>query len=286
MQGTAEAAEAAELVEVNAQVSLLAGPARMVRNLREHRHIVSNFIQRDLRLKYRDSAFGFFWSLLEPLLLSAVYFALFVIVAGTPERKVPLWIIVGVITWSLFSTTLTSSLSCLTKNEGIIKQVYFPREIFAITSAGSQLVLATLSLLVAIPFMIYFGIVPSVYLLMVPLGLLLSASLALGIGLGLACLNVVNRDVEHLFKFVTRAGMFLSPVMWTIDLPRARSGALEFLFYNPMVAPLTMVRNGIDGRPLGIEPGYVIYSVAFCLIALVLGAMVFKRHEALVVKKL
>jgi ABC-type polysaccharide/polyol phosphate export permease len=283
---TTDAGHRGDLVEVNPQVPFWAGPVRMWRNLREHRHIVSNFIQRDLRLKYRDSAFGFFWSLLEPLLLSAVYFVLFVIVAGTPQPKVPFWIIVGVITWGLFSNALTSALGSLTKNEGLIKQIYFPRELFAFTAAGAQLVLAFLSLVVAIPFMIYFAIPPTIHLVLVPIGLVLATCLALGIGLGFASLNVVNRDVEHLFKFVMRAGMFLSPVMWTIDMPRSRSGALEYLFYNPIVVPITMVRNGVDGRPLGIEAPYVAYSIAFCLIAFVLGAMIFKRYEARVVKKL
>ena len=286
MQDATHTAAHPALAEVNPRVPFLAGPARILRNLRAHRHIVSNFIYRDLRLKYRDSAFGFFWALLEPLFLSAVYFLLFVIVAGNPEPRVPLWIILGVITWQLFSKTLTSAVTSLTRNEGTIKQVYFPREIFAVTTAGAQLVLASVSLLVAIPFLVYFRIAPTAHLWMVPAGLLLSVALALGIGLGMACLNVVNRDVEHLFKFITRAGMFLSPVMWTVDMPRSRSGLLDVLFFNPMAVPITMVRNGVEGRPLGVEPEYVAYSVAFCVVSCFLGAMIFKRFEAGVVKKI
>ena len=275
-----------DLVEVNPPVPLLAGPVQMCRNLWAHRHLLSSFVQRDLRLRYRDTAFGYFWSLLEPLLLSGVFFLLYVILAGTPEPRVPLWIIVGVITWQLFSKTLTGTVTSLTKNDSIIKQAYFPRELFAATGAGSQLVLACASLLVAIPFMIYFGITPSVHLLMVPAGLVMASTLALGIGLSFACLNVANRDVEHLFKFLTRAGMFLSPVMWTVDMPKSRAGVLEFLFYNPMATPLTMVRNGIDGRPLGIDPWFVAYAVGFCALSLLVGATIFRRFEAAVVKRL
>ena len=283
---TTDAGGRGDLVELNPPVPLLAGPVQMWRHLRAHRHIVSNFIQRDLRLKYRDSAFGFFWSLLEPLLLSAVYFILFVIIAGTPHPRVPLWIIVGVITWQVFSKALNASVTSLTKNDGLIKQAYFPREVYAVTATGAQLILASSSLLVAVPFMIYFRITPTPYLLMVPVGLLLSASLALGVGLMFACVNVVNRDIEHLFKFITRAGMFLSPVMWTVDMPRGRAAALDYIFWNPMAVPLTMVRNGIDGRPLGVDPLFVLYSIAFCLLSLVAGAIIFRRYEAVVVKKL
>ena|SRR5690349_22119118 len=286
MDAATDASGRGDLVEINPSVPLLAGAPQMWRNLWTHRHLLSSFVQRDLRLRYRDTAFGYFWSLLEPLLLSGVYFLLYVILAGSPQPRVPMWIIVGVITWQLFSKTLTGTVTSLTKNDAIIKQAYFPRELFAVTGAVAQLTLSSASLLVAIPFMIYFGIVPSLHLLLAPVGLLLAATLGLGIGLAFACLNVANRDVEHLFKFLTRAGMFLSPVMWTIEMPKGRAQILDYLFFNPMATALTLVRNGIDGRPLGIHPGFVAYSVAVCALSLVVGATIFRRYEAGVVKRI
>ena len=285
MDAVPSASGRGDLVEINPRVHFLAGPWQMWRNLRAHRHIVSNFISRDIRLKYRDSAFGFFWSLLEPLGLAAVFFIMFVIVLERPQPRAPLHIIMGVIVWGLFSRTLTSALTSISKNGGTIKSVYFPREIFAITSAGGQLVLCSMSLLVAIPFMIYYGIQPSPYLVMAPAGMLLATALALGVGLCFACLNVVYRDVEFVFKFVVRAGMFLSPVMWTMDHASGRGKLMGVLLFNPIAVPITMVRNGIDGRPIGVHAGWVVYSVVLCLGSLVLGAMIFKRWEAGVVKK-
>jgi lipopolysaccharide transport system permease protein len=275
-----------ELLEINAPVPFLAGPRELWRNAREHRHLILNFIQRDIRLKYRDSALGYFWSLLEPLGMSAVYFVLFVILAGRPDPKFVLWVFVGVITWQFFSRSMSETLGCLTKREGLIKQTYLPREIFALTSVGSKLVLTALSLLVAVPLMIYFAIAPSLYLFMVPVGLILAAMLALGAGLSMACLNVVNRDVEYFSHFVLRAGFFLSPVMWTVEMAGTREKALDYLLLNPMTVPITMVRNGIDGKGIGIDSGYILYSVAFCVIAFLVGSMIFKRFEATVVKKL
>src|SRR5262245_35515911 len=92
----------AELVEINPQVSFLAGPRQMWRGIRQHRQLVTNFIQRDFRLRYRNSSLGYFWSLLQPLMLSAVYFLLYVIIAGKPEARAPLWIFLGVVTWTFF----------------------------------------------------------------------------------------------------------------------------------------------------------------------------------------
>ena len=207
-----------KLIEINKNKSFWLGPLTIWKNIREHHYLISNFIQRDLRLKYRNSLLGYFWSLLEPLMLSGVYFVLFVIIKGSPEPNYPLWVILGVIIWGHFSQSLNGSIGSLTQNSELIKQVYFPREIFAITKVGSSLVIATLGLFVAIPFMYYLDISPNKQLLMVPLGLILVSMLALGVGLLLACLNTVNRDIEHLFRFVTRAGFFLSPVMWTIEM--------------------------------------------------------------------
>jgi ABC-type polysaccharide/polyol phosphate export permease len=278
---------ASELSEVNPRVPLLSGPIAILRSVRTHYQLAANFISRDIRLKYRDSTLGYVWSLLEPLMLSAVYYFLYVILAGSADKKHPLYIILGVITWQFFSKALNGVLVCLTKNEQMIKQVYFPRELFALTTVGSQFVFAMLSLLVAIPLMLYFGVPPTPYLVMVPLGLLLAGMLALGVGLGLACLNVINRDVEHLMKFVTRVGVFVSPVMWTIDMaPKSRALMLHYVMYNPMTVPITLVRNGIDGKPLGIAMVPVIYSVVVAVTAFVVGAMIFKRYEAQVIKKL
>ena len=218
--------------------------------------------------------------------MASVYFLLFVIVLERTQHKAPLLIIVGVIVWGLFSRTMTSAMSSLSRNAGSIKSVYFPREVFAFTTAGGQLILCSISLLVTIPFMFYYGIRPTPYLAMVPAGLVLACSLGLGIGLSLACVQVVNRDIDHVFKFVVRAGMFLSPVMWTIDQPRSREKLLDVLLFNPLAVPMTMVRNGIDGKPIGVEPYWVWYSVAVCVIWLLVGAMIFKHYEAGVVKKI
>lgn len=273
-----------ELKEINKSKSFWSGPLTIWENIREHYYLIANFIQRDLRLKYRNSILGYFWSLLEPLMLSGVYFVLFVIIRGSPEPNYPLWVIIGVICWGHFSQSLNGSITSLTDNSGLIKQVYFPREIFAITKVGSSLVIASLGLLVSIPLMYILNIQPNENLLMVPLGLIMICMLSLGVGLLLACLNAVNRDIEHFFRFVTRAGFFLSPIMWTIEMVPA---SLEkYIMANPMVVPITMIRNGIDGRSLGIDYIFVAYSSLFCIISFLFGCMVFKHYESRAVKKL
>jgi lipopolysaccharide transport system permease protein len=279
------AAELGALVEPNPPPSLLGGLGRMIRDLRRHRHLVANFISRDIRLKYRDSKLGYVWSVLEPLLMTGVYVVLFSVIAGKPQKLYPLWVVVGVITWNFFGKALTGSLTALTGNEGIIKQVYFPRILFAVTSVGSGAVMSALSLLVAVPFLVYHRIPPSTALFLIPAGILLTALFAMGFGLALACLNVVFRDTEFIMRFLVRAGFYLSPVMWTFHMvPKTRASVAILL--NPMAVPITLVRNGIDGSPIGISPGWILYSVAVCTAMFVLGVCLFQRYEAGMVKSL
>ncbi|MBT8491816.1 MAG: ABC transporter permease [Deltaproteobacteria bacterium] len=255
-------------------------------NLHQHRFILRTFVYRDLKIRYSESLLGYFWSLLEPLLLAATYYTLFALVT---EEKVPRYsyfVVIGVLAWGFFTRCMNNSASSLTGNAGIIQSVYFPREIFAATATGSNLIITALSLLVTIPFMIYYERVPNINLLYVPLGLFLLALLGLGVGLGLACLNAVHRDVEHFLRFVTRAGFFLSPVMWTPEIAAGRSSHFYYLLINPVVVPMTMVRNGLDGRALSeqLSTGAIAYSVIFCVAAFLIGVTVFKSNEAEAVK--
>jgi len=275
-----------DLSEPNPTTSLVGGLAKMWRDVWRYEYLIANFIRRDLRVKYRNSALGYVWSLLEPLLLSGVYVVLFTIVAGKPQRLYPLWVIVGMLSWRFFGLCLQQSLASLISNEGTILSIYFPRCLFAIASACSSLVMTSLSLLVAVPFLFYFRVPPTELLLMVPLGLVLLWMLGLGVGLGLACLNVVNRDVGHLFAFLVRAGLYISPVLWTVEMGQAKGTAIDYLLLNPAAVPITMIRNGITGQPLSVSPGQIAYSVTFCVVAFVVGAMVFQRYEARVIKKL
>ena len=102
----------------------------------------------------------------------------------------------------------------------------------------------------------------------------------------MAWINAINRDVEHFFAFVTRAGFFLSPVMWTIEM--IPDSALQYALLNPTVVPITMIRNGLTGEefPDEIKLIWILYSVFFSILSFILGSMLFKKMEPVVIKKL
>jgi len=267
----------------------LSGPIHFLAAIRDNWYLTINLVRRDLRAKYRRALIGYGWTWLEPLLLATVYYILFTIIAGQPDPLYPLHILIGIIVWSHFGKSLQATLGSLKKSRNLIKQVYFPREILATTPVLTQLWITMASFLAIIPVMWYLDVNLSGMIWMLPLGLLLTTLLAMGIGLMMAPLNVISEDVGHLFRFIVRAGFFISPVMWTYEmfLERDTTGQwLDLVMLNPMVVPLTMVRHSIDGGAMDIATNHILYSVIFSIVVFLTGMTVFKRWEARVVKYL
>jgi ABC-2 type transport system permease protein len=280
--------EELELREQNPEISFLSGPIACIRTMISDWYLIRNLVKKDLRGRYKRAALGYGWTFLEPFLLSAVYYALFTILAGNPEKLYSMWVLLGVIVWGHFSRSLQGTVACLSRGGGLIKQVYFPREILAFSPVLAQLVVAMLSLTAVIPVMLYLGVTPTSSLWMVAAGLVLTTMIAMGVGMLFAPLNAISEDIGHLFRFITRAGFFVSPVMWTYEmlLSRASDQWVDIVMLNPMVVPLTLVRHGIDGTPITLEMNHILYSIGFAVFSLYIGAAVFKRWEARVVKYL
>ena len=280
MEGASESDYPLQLRDIHPRHAFIMGPMIIFNNIRNNKNMLNNFIQKDIRVRYRNSFLGYIWTVLQPLLLSGVYYFLFTIIAGNPEELYPLWVLIGVITWGLFSKSLNGSITSLSRNAGMIKQIYFPREIFSLSVVGSNVVITSLSLAVVIPFMLHYGLNPGWQIIYIPISFLLIVMMAWGVGMMLAPLNAIHGDIAHLFQFVTRAGFFLSPVMWTISMvPSSKEDVIGYLLLNPMVVPLEMMRSGIDGSPMAIDLYWIYYSISFACISLLIGMMVFIRYE-------
>ena len=134
--------------------------------------------------------------------------------------------------------------------------------------------------------MLIYNLPVTIYLIYLPVSILLAGFLAIGLGMLVAPINCIQRDVEHLFRFIVRAGFFLSPVMWTYEMALERGAFGELVLFNPMVVPLTMARNGIAGESLTIPLAGVFGSIGFGVVLWSVGSYVFNRFEAEAVKHL
>jgi len=261
-------------------------PVTNITVLFQHRFLVRNLVRKEIRGRYRNALLGYTWTVLEPAMLASVYYFLFIMLAGNPDEMYPVWVILGVIVWSCFGKALQGTVSSLSRNGQTIHLVYFPRIIFPMTAMQGNIIISMMSCFVVIPIMLVYELPITIYLLYVPLSIFWAGFLAIGLGMLVAPLNCVQRDIEHLFRFIVRAGFFVSPVMWTYEMALNRGAMGEVVLYNPMVVPLTMARHGVAGESIGIPWLGIIGSLGFGIVMWILGSIVFNRYEAGAVKHL
>lgn len=285
-EGMSDASLDPTLREVGKRGESWKAPFTNLTILFQHRFLVRNLVRREIRGRYRNAMLGYAWTVLEPALLASVYYFLFIMLAGNADKMYPVWVIVGVIVWSCFGKTLQGTVSSLSRNGQTIHLVYFPRIIFPMTAMQGNVIISLMSCLLVFPIMFVYDLPLTVHLLYVPLSIFLSGFIAIGLGMAVAPLNCIQRDVEHLFRFIVRAGFFLSPVMWTYEMALERGSMGEMVLYNPMVVPLTMARHGIAGESIGIPWAGILGSIGFGIVMWIIGSYIFNRHEAGAVKHL
>ncbi len=208
-----------------------------------HRELVGLLVARELKSRYKDSALGFIWSLIKPLMQLLIYYVAIGKFLGA-ERGIPLFaifIFAGLTVWGLFSEVVSSTTSSIIWNSGLVKKVALPREIFAVSvvgSAGFNFLIQLSILLLATIALGTFPLSPS--LILVPLATGVTVVLALAVGLALSALNVYFRDIQHLVEVLLMVLFWLSPVVYSYTFVHATLGGswLEKLY---LANPMTLV---------------------------------------------
>ncbi len=248
--------------------------------------VIRNLVRREVRGKYRNTILGYAWTVLEPTLLSIVYWFLFIMLAGNPDKYYAVWVLIGVIVWSCFGKSLMSSVTSLSGNTRMIHLVFFPRIIFPTTAVLANVVITVMSSFVIIPIILAYGFPVGIHLVLIPLSILLSGFMGMGLGIMFAPINCLQKDVEHLFRFIVRAGFFVSPIMWTYEMALERGVYGDIVLWNPMVAPITMARHGLIGKWPDIPLEWIFYSVGMAMFFWIVGSIIFHKYEREAVKHL
>jgi len=250
-----------------------------VRELWQFRDLLVMFAQRDLRLRYKQTILGVAWVVLQPLISAAILAFVFGRVAKLPgPANVPYFVFtyVGMIAWTLFSTTLTKSSGSLVGNANLVTKVYFPRLVLPLSTVLSSLLDFGVALLMLVPIELMNHVKPGASLLLLPIWVGLVLMLATGIGLHAASLMVSYRDIQHILPVATMFLMFASPVAYTIS---GISGKTKLLYtLNPITGILEGFRWSLlnTGTP---QAGVLAYSAIFSFIVFVWGAYSFRRME-------
>ncbi len=248
------------------------------RDLWRYRELFLFLTWRDLLVRYKQTAVGVAWALIQPAMTTLV-FCVFGQILKLPTGGVPRAVLIfaAQLPWQFFSSSLSSSSNSLVSNTQLISKVYFPRLIIPFSAVVVSLVDFFISAAFLAALMAYYGLVPDARVLALPLFLLVAFGAALGAGLWLTALNVKYRDFRFVLPFIIQFGLYVSPIAFTSDLVPARWRPLYEL--NPMVGI-------IDGFRWALLRGHapspwtgLAYSCALVVVLLVTGVWYFRKTE-------
>jgi lipopolysaccharide transport system permease protein len=250
-------------------------------NLKEiwpYRDLLWTLASRDIKVRYKQTSLGVIWVVLQPLLAAGIFSFVFGKIANLPSDGLPyiLFSYSGLQAWTLFATILNRTSGCLVGNDHLITKVYFPRLILPLSSLPSALLDFIIAMGMMAVLLIAFRVAPRWELLFLPVWMLILMVLATGTGLWLAALMVAYRDVRHMLPVGTQMLLYASPVAYAVSVVPEDYRTLYYL--NPLSAPLDAFRWSLLRS--GYPPWWaLVWSASLGALALVLGAIMFKRME-------
>jgi lipopolysaccharide transport system permease protein len=252
------------------------------RDLWRYRDLFLFLAWRDLLVRYKQTAFGVAWALVRPFLTMVVFVLIFSRVAGLPSDGVPYAILVlgGMLPWQFFAIALSESSSSLVANANLITKVYFPRVILPASSVIVALVDFSITLGLLGLVMAWYGFLPPIRILLLPLFVLLALVAALGPGLIATALNVKFRDFRFVIPFLVQFGLYVSPVGFKSAVIEEKLGPTARLAYslNPMVGVIDGFRWCI-GAESQLHLTALGVSIATSIVLLAVGVRYFRRTE-------
>jgi lipopolysaccharide transport system permease protein len=243
-----------------------------------YRELVWFLALRDIKVRYKQTALGVAWAVLQPLFMMVVFSIFFGRLGSMPSDGLPypVFVLVGLLPWQLFSYALTQSSNSLVNEQRLITKVYFPRVVVPLASVLSGLADFGVAFLLLLPVMVWYGVQPTWALLTLPLLVLFTVLTALAVGLWLAALNVRYRDVRYTLPFLTQVWLFLTPVVYPSSLVPPRWQLLFGL--NPMAGVVEGFRWAVLGQG-EVEGLVMLGSVVGVVALLVSGLFYFRRVE-------
>lgn len=245
----------------------------------EYRELLYFLVWRDIKVRYKQTALGAAWAIIQPLFTMLVFTLFFGKLAKIPSDGVPYpaFSYAALVPWTFFAQGLTLASDSLVGSANLIRKVYFPRLVIPVGAVLAGLVDFSIAFAMLLALMFKYGIAPTRNVLWLPALLLLSLATSLGVGLWLSALNVKFRDVKYMVPFVTQFWMFATPIAYPSSLfeqPWQRT----LYGLNPMAGVVEGFRWALLGTRTGPGP-MVLVSAAAAVVVLVSGAYYFRRME-------
>jgi ABC-type polysaccharide/polyol phosphate export permease len=255
--------------------------------LYRYRDLVWNLVARDLKVRYKNSVLGIVWSMLNPLGMMLVFTVVFtILIPNNSIERFPIFVMCGLLPWNWFSGSIIGSIYSVVNSAGLVKKVYFPREVLPISVVLSNLVHFLLALVVLFGMMIVTGSGLTRWILLLPLLIAIQFVFTMGLGFFLSAVNVHFRDTAPIMDVLMLAWFFLTPVVYSTDLiPQTKiilgyEIPVQRLAYilNPMASLIASYRVILySGAPPDL--GFLLRTVVTAIACLALGYMFFLRNS-------
>lgn len=280
--GNLRAAQAANLCSVADDVLVII-PSKgwqplQVRRLWSFRELGYFFIWRELKLRYKQTAFGASWAIIQPALMTAIFALVFGRLAKLPSEGVPyvLFAFAAMVPWTFCSQAVTQGSRSLISGAPLVSRVYFPRLLLPLGTALSYLVDLVVGTAVILPLMAYYGFFPTARLAVLPAFVFLLLLVCLGLAFLLGALNAQYRDVQYAVPFLLQLWLFASPIAYSLSL--IPEGFRTLYAVNPVVTVVEGFRYSLLGTPAP-SAAMVAVSAAAAVLLFLGGSFYFRRVE-------
>ncbi len=242
----------------------------------EYRELIWILIKKDFKVRYRNSALGFLWSLLNPLAMMSILTLVFSTLLKAGIENFPLFLLPVLLSWRFFSISTSMSLWSVVGNAPLVTQVYFPRWLLVLSSNLANLIGSFLEFAALLPLMIVLGMKVTSLAFLLPVLLVVELVLISGISLPLAALNVYYRDINQIWDIVLQAGFFVCPIFYSMSLIPRRYTLVYSL--NPLTRVIESMRKIFYENTLPTLDDLIIPLLSGLLLLLV-GYLIFRNLE-------
>lgn len=249
---------------------------QFVLNFKKYGFFLKQLTVKEIKLKYRNSVLGIFWTFLEPLLTMIVLTLVFSKLLGKGTRDFPVYILSGRLVFSFFSGATQKALKSVRTHAGMIKKVYVPKYMYPVAAVFSNYIMFLISLIVLMAVACMRHIFPTIYVLYAVIPLVSILFISLGTGLILSALSVFFKDLEYLWTIVTMIVMYASAIFYDAESAVTAKNAWIFKF-NPVYACIDNFRSAIFGTVPNIWG--IVYSAVFAAISCIAGVVIFVKTQ-------
>ncbi|MFP4139156.1 MAG: ABC transporter permease [Phycisphaerae bacterium] len=248
-----------------------------LREVWRSRELVSTFVWRDLKVRYKQTVLGFVWALLAPVIRMVVFTVIFGKLVKVDSEGFPyaIFVYAGLLPWGYFSNSFTSIANSLVSQGPLLTKVYFPRLVIPIAALGGKLVDLLIAFLVLVGLMLWYDVPVGWRILgVIPLTVLAMLA-ALGAGAMIGALNAAYRDFRHITQFLIQLWMYVTPVVYSVKIVPA--GWQWLISLNPMTAVVDGYRSAILGKD--VDWSSMAIGTVVTLVLLPIGLFCFRRIE-------